>query len=153
MRLSRAVAIPAASFSRIPPLLLTRRLVTVRRRARYAAGGGGGGFGGLGGGGFGGWGGGMRATHSRLWPPSGGGVRPDHPTPMGRPRCDLHDAADYHAVGDHVVIIVDTRGPIGRKVLFGNLLIPSLACQREPTITDKERSPPITARRRPATLP
>jgi hypothetical protein len=44
------------------------------------------------------------------------------------------------------------RGPIGRKVLFGNALIPSLACQREPTITDKERAPPIAARRRPATL-
>jgi hypothetical protein len=44
------------------------------------------------------------------------------------------------------------RGAIGRKVLFGNTLIPSLACQREPTISDKERAPPIAARRRPATL-
>jgi hypothetical protein len=31
-------------------------------------------------------------------------------------------------------------------------LIPSLACQREPMIIDKERTPPIAARHRPATL-
>ena len=38
----------------------------------------------------------------------GGGVRPGHPTPSGRPpvRRDLHDAADYDAVGEHVEIVV-----------------------------------------------
>jgi len=58
---------------------------TTVQSARYAAGGGGGGFGGLGGGGLGGFGGIMEVTCSRLWLP-GGGVRPDHPTPSGRPR-------------------------------------------------------------------
>jgi hypothetical protein len=35
----------------------------------------------------------------------GGGVRPDHPTPTERPAIsrDLRDAADYGAVGEHVV--------------------------------------------------
>ena len=78
----------------------------MRRRARYAAGGGGGGFGGLGGGGFGGFGGSMRQPipgYSRR----GGGVRPDHATPMGvlRYRSDLHDADDYGTVGEHVEVV------------------------------------------------
>ena len=45
----------------------------------------------------------MEATHSRLWPP-GSGVKPDHPTPSGRPPV-LHDATDY-GVGEHVEIVV-----------------------------------------------
>jgi len=56
----------------------------VRRRARYGAGGGGGGFGGLGGGGFGGLGGSMGQLIPGYGRP-GGGVRPDDPTPTGRP--------------------------------------------------------------------
>jgi hypothetical protein len=38
----------------------------------------------------------------------GGSVRPDHPTPTGRPAIsrDLRAAADYGAVGEHVVIVV-----------------------------------------------
>jgi hypothetical protein len=56
----------------------------VGRRARYAAGGGGGGLGGLGGGGLGGLGGNMGEPIPGYGRPYGG-VRPDNPTPTGRP--------------------------------------------------------------------
>src|SRR5262245_16029468 len=47
-------------------------------------------------------------NHSRLWPPGGGGMRPEHPTPTGSPPVPrrLHDATDHDAVGEHVVIVV-----------------------------------------------